>query len=226
MITSAFEQFRDQAWPYHYTASLHVRNIVGGTPSDPHVGEGYIRSKLAGPDELIQQLVVILMQERGITAEQAAAEADRLKHLTGFRRDERGLYIEGRQAKACIKEATSVAYATGKLLNHKGANSWGRTSKGIHGFIAEHVCVMDDHIYLGRMEPDLIEQKFVHTWQGNGIQYQECVTEADLTIHVDTDYLFTEQQWAMIWLTAEQQGIGASRSQGHGRFTVTEWKQS
>jgi CRISPR/Cas system CSM-associated protein Csm4 (group 5 of RAMP superfamily) len=29
----------------------------------------------------------------------------------------------------------------------------------------------------------------------------------------------------MIWLTAEQQGIGASRSQGFGRFEVTSWER-
>lgn len=34
------------------------------------------------------------------------------------------------------------------------------------------------------------------------------------------------EQWAMIWLTGEQQGIGATRSQGYGRYTVTRWEQA
>ena len=29
----------------------------------------------------------------------------------------------------------------------------------------------------------------------------------------------------MIWLTGEQQGIGASRSQGFGRYEVTGWER-
>jgi hypothetical protein len=29
----------------------------------------------------------------------------------------------------------------------------------------------------------------------------------------------------MIWLTAEQLGIGATRSQGYGRFVLTRWER-
>lgn len=36
---------------------------------------------------------------------------------------------------------------------------------------------------------------------------------------------FTEEQWAMFWLIGQEQGIGASRSQGFGRYVVTEWKK-
>lgn len=225
MITSAFAQFRDQAWPHTYACTLTVRNIVGGTPSDAHIGEAFIRSKLAGSEDLIRDMVAAMMQERGIDAEQAAKEVDKLKHLNGFRRDDNGLYIEGRQVKAAIKEAASVAYATGKLLN-QGKNSWGRTSKGIHGFIAEHVCVHDDRVHLGTDEPDLVLQKFVHTFRGSSIQYEELVEEAALSFTVKADYKFTEEQWAMIWLTGEKQGIGASRSQGYGQYTVTGWTLS
>jgi hypothetical protein len=224
MITAAFAEFRDQAWPITFDCTLHVKNIIGGIPSDPAVGEGFIRSKLQGSEDLIRQLVAATMEERGITADQAAKEVDQLKHLNGFKRDEDGLYIEGRQFKAALKEAASVAYASGKLLN-KGKNSYGRTSKGIHGFLAEHVCVVDDRIYLGRQEPDMVLQKFVHTFRGSGIQYEECVEECDLDITVKTDWEFSDEQWAMILLTGEEQGIGASRSQGFGRYTVTRWDQ-
>lgn len=40
---------------------------------------------------------------------------------------------------------------------------------------------------------------------------------------VRTDYEFSEKEWAMIWLTGQEQGIGANRSQGVGRYTVTKW---
>ena len=38
-----------------------------------------------------------------------------------------------------------------------------------------------------------------------------------------TDWKFTDEQWAMIWLTGEEQGVGGSRSQGFGRYQVTRW---
>ncbi len=223
MITSVFEKFRDQAWPYKYAATLHARNIVGGTPTDPKVGENFIRSKLKGSEDLIRETVAALIVERGIDAEKAAEEADKLKHLNGFKRDDQGLYIEGRQVKAAIKEAVNVAYATDKILNKAGKNSWGRTSKGIHGFVAEHVCVPEDRVYLGREEADVVLQKFVHTFRGSGIQYEECMVDADLAFTVECDFEFTDEFWAMVWLTGEQQGIGASRSQGFGRYVVTRW---
>lgn len=59
--------------------------------------------------------------------------------------------------------------------------------------------------------------------RGTGIQYEEYVTDAVIGFTVLTDHKFTDEQWAMIWLTGEQQGLGATRSQGYGRYTVTEW---
>jgi hypothetical protein len=40
---------------------------------------------------------------------------------------------------------------------------------------------------------------------------------------VHADWEFTEEQWAAMWLTGEQNGLGAQRSQGNGRYTVTRW---
>jgi len=42
---------------------------------------------------------------------------------------------------------------------------------------------------------------------------------------VSTMPLLRDEEWAMIWLTGQQQGIGTSRSQGAGRYTITEWEQ-
>ncbi|TDB76804.1 hypothetical protein E1264_38110 [Actinomadura sp. KC216] len=225
MTNSVFAKYADRAWPYHFAGTLRVRNIAGGIPSDPTVAEGWLKTKLADKDDLIREAVATTMAERGITAEEAAKEVDKLKHLNGFKRDEQGLYIEGRQLKAATKEATSVAYSTGKLLNN-GKNSWGRTSKGIHSFVAEHVMVVEERLHLGIAEPTGITQRFVHTYRGSGIQYEEYVEDAKIDFTIATDYGFTEEQWAMIWLTGEQQGIGASRSQGFGRYEVVRWDRA
>lgn len=101
--------------------------------------------------------------------------------------------------------------------------SWGKTNKGLLGFIAEHVCVVEDRLHLGVTEPTGITQRFVHTFRGSGIQYEEYVADAVIDFTVLADWDFADEQWAMIWLTGEQQGIGATRSQGFGRYTVTHW---
>lgn len=219
---SAFAEYRQKAWPFTFRATLLVGTIAGGTPTDPKVAEGWLRTKLGAKDDLIREMVAQTMVERGVDAETAAKEVDNLKHLNGFRRDpEKGLYIEGRQAKAAIKEAASVAGASGKLPLKK----WGLTGKGLLGYISEHVFVVEDRLYLGVMEPTGVVQRFVHTWRGSGIQYEEYVENAEITMTVVTDHDFTAEQWAMLWLTGEQQGIGASRSQGFGRYEVTSWER-
>jgi hypothetical protein len=225
MSNSVFAGYAIKAWPHRFAGELAVPFIAGGTPSDPRVAEAWLKTKLTDDrDALIREAVAQTMVERGITADEAAAVVGDLKHLNGFRRDEQGLYIEGRQLKAAIKEAVSVAYSTGKLLGEGGKNAWGRTSKGIHGFAAEHIVVVENRLHLGVTEASGIMQRFVHTYRGTGIQYEEYVEDAKISFTIAADHPFTEEQWAMIWLTGQEQGIGASRSQGYGRYEVTRWE--
>lgn len=221
--TSAFEKFRPQAWPYRYAGTLTVDRIAGGVPTDPKVAEGWIRSKLGtDTDALVQAQVAETMVERGATADEAVSKVNVDRHLNGFKRTPEGvLYIEGRQLKAAIKEAASVAAAAGKLP----LRSWGQTKKGLLGFVAEHIAVVEDVLPLGVTEPTTIEQRFVHTWRGTGIQYEEVVVGAEIGFTIISDHAFTDEQWALLWLTGEQQGLGATRSQGYGRYTVTSWEQ-
>lgn len=224
-MTSVFQKFIPQAWPYRYAGTIRVGALAGGTPSDPNVAEGWLKTKLKDKDALIQQAVNEVMIERGISSDEAAREVDLLKHLNGFKRDPgRGgeCYIEGRQLKAGIKEAASVARAVGKLPDR-----WGLTRKGIVNFVAEHIQVMEDRLYLGVNEPSRVLQSFpknARTGQ-TGIQYTEICEDVSFGFTVMCDYEFTDKEWAMLWLTGEQQGIGASRSQSFGRYEVTDWQK-
>lgn len=221
--TSAFAKYQAKAWPWTFHGSMHINRIAGGTPTDPKVAENWLKTKLgASSDDLIRAQVSEVMVERGVTAEEATTLVDANRHLNGFRRDENGLYVEGRQLKAAIKEAASVAAAAGKLPLRK----WGLTGKGLLGFVAEHVCVVEDRLPLGVFEPSGIAQRFVHTFRGTGIQYEEYVDNAEVDFTITTDHDFSTEQWAMLWLTGEQQGIGATRSQGYGRYTVTKWEKA
>lgn len=171
------------------------------------------------------------------------------KHLNGFKRVNgpgTQLMIEGRNLKAAIKEAASAAVAVDKVAGR----GWGTTRKGLQGFLAEHVFIKDLDLPLWKptiiedgdvdddgnridaydfdtlipvMEPDGINQRFVHTWRGSGISLEEFVDYAVVRAHVLVDHPFTLKDWAMILLTGEKQGIGASRSQGYGTYTVVGW---
>jgi hypothetical protein len=209
------------AWPHRFAGRIRVKNIAGGTPTDPKVAEGWLRTKLADKDDLIREMVAQTMVDRGVTADEAAKLVDTNKHLNGFRRDENGLYIEGRQLKAAIKEAAGVARATDKLKA-----KWGTTNKGVLGFVAEHIMVVEDKLHLGVTEPTGVLQSFPknpRTGQ-TGIQYTEYIEVAEFDFTVIADHKFTDEEWANLWLTGEQQGVGASRSQGFGRYEVIRWE--
>jgi hypothetical protein len=230
-----FDNLREEAYPYRFNCTLEVAMLVGGTPSDPRVAEGWLRTKLGlDKDELIREAVAKTMAERGIGAEEATQAVNAEKNLNGFKRfrcpdcnpegpfcadGSHELYIEGRQVKAMLKEAASIAVAADKL----DARGWGKTNKGLLSYVAEHVFIIQKDIGIGVTTPDGINQRFVHTFRGTGIQYEEFVNNANVSFTVISDHDFKDRDWAMIWLAGEQNGLGASRSQGYGTFIATQW---
>src|SRR5690349_17112974 len=221
-MPSVIAKHQAEMFPYRFSGQLLVGTIAGGTPTDANVAESWIRTKLGATDDLVRQMVAETMVGRGVSADEAAEQVAMNKHLNGFKRDELGLYIEGRQLKAALKEAASCAVAAGKL-NGRG---WGKTNKGLLSYLAEHVFVIEDRLHLGVTEASGINQRFVHTFRGSGIQYEEYVTDAKVDFTVMADHDFSEKEWAAIWTSGEQQGIGASRSQGYGRYEVTRWDRA
>lgn len=229
MSKSVFTKYESQLYPHRFAGELLVYTLAGGTPSDPRVAEAWLRTKLAAKDDLLREMVAEVMAERGVDADKATELVSATQHLNGFRRDDRngnGLYIEGRQLKACLKEAANVAANAGNL----SAKNWGTPDnanykKGIKAWFPEHVFVIEDRLHLGVKQPTGIMQRFVHARGLSGIQYEEYVENARIAFTVETDHEFSEKEWATIWLTAERQGLGASRSQGYGRFSVVKWEK-
>lgn len=221
MTESVFAKFQQKSYPYRFHGSLVLDTIAGGVPSDPKVAEGWLKTKLAPNDDLLRQMVAEVMAERGVTAEEAAGVVDELKHLVGFRRDEQGLYIPGFYLMAGLKEWGNICTSSGKL-----PLKWGKSGKYWSNWSPEHVCVVDERLHLGVTHPTGIAQSFPKSRFGSSIQYTEYVEDAKIDFTVETDHDFTAEQWAMIWTTGERNGLGSSRSQGYGKFTVTRWEQA
>jgi hypothetical protein len=233
VTSSVFEEIKDASFPYTFRATIEVGTLVGGIPSDPNVARGWLETKLKGvtSEEQIARLVAETMTERGVSSDEALDIVNKLKNLNGFKRDtETGqLYYEGRQLKAAMKEAISVAVSVGKIEQR----GWGNTKKWISGFFPEHVFILEDQLLLyvpgdkGGLVPVKdatgVLQQFVHTRHGSSIQYQEYVSRATFHFTVVTDYDFTDRDWGMLWTTGEMNGLGASRSQGYGTYKVTRW---
>jgi len=236
-----FEKFESDAWPYWYAGELEVGILAGGIPMDPNVVESWIRTKLRDirSETEIQQTIATTMAELGLSEEEAVKEASvKMVGMNGFKRDEAQtqLIIEGRQLKAALKEAVMVAVNAGKLATSKWGNPDNAAyKKQIKGWFPEHFFVVQEYLPLfhrgddGNLVPvtvhDGVTQKFVHTHRGDSISYEQFVKNAVVPFTVKSDYLMTEKDWAMIWLTGEMQGLGASRSQEYGRYVMTKWEQ-
>lgn len=232
-MSRVFSKYDNEAFPYRFQAQLSLKTLVGGVPSDPKVAEGWLKSKLQENDDRIREMVAQVMLERNVSADEAAQVVNDLKNLNGFKRDANGaLFVEGRQVKAAMKEAVSCAVAAKKL----DMTGWGSTRKWLTNFFPEHAFVTEETIYIMQLDPETKElvhvkaptgiyQQFVHTHRGSSIQYQEYVANAVVEFTVISDWPFTSRDWAMIWTSGEQQGLGASRSQGYGKYDVTAWNK-
>lgn len=226
--------FADKSvWKYKYSASLNLSTITGGTPSDPRVAKAWLATRLGGDearDSLLEAKLRETMVERlgsnpEMTHEEvlnAAIEAAAI-NINGFRRTpDNHLYVEGRTVKAMVKEATSIGLGSGTVPARLGL-----TKKGAPGFIAEHIQIAEDVIVMHRngeplTEADEVAQSFVHTWRGSGIDYSEVIHNVAIDFTVLADLDLTDL-FPVIWTTAEQNGLGARRSQGSGKFVVTRW---
>lgn len=225
---SVFEEFMKEAYPFEFAAKLRITSLFGGIPGDPDVADGWLR-KHAGEttEEQLQRQIAQTMVQRGVDVETATTMVKN-KKVNGFKKDENGLYIEGRQVKAAIKEAVSVAVAGDKLESR----GWGMTNKSLMMFVPEHIFVVERTIYLLDAEgkhitaPSGVNQSFISTHLGTGITNTEYVDLAHIEFTVRADWPLTDKQWAMVWLTGQHQGIGATRSQGYGVYEVIRWDKT
>jgi len=227
MTTSVFDATRAKYWDHRFDVTLAIHDLRGGVPSQPDVIKGWLRSKLDIDDTAIEKMVAETMAERSITDRDEAIDVVAAEMSSnGFKRNDEGLYVEGRQLKAAIKEAFSVVGAAGKI---KTKRAWGTTNKGLLPFVAEHVMVLERTLPLygpdGKVitEPDGIEQTQVSTFRGTSFKREEFVGEAFIHATIVSDWEFTDEDWANMWVAGELQGFGSSRSQSRGRYEVTKW---
>jgi hypothetical protein len=257
---SRFEDIANGLFKYRYRVKIHVGTLVGGTPTNENVAEGWLRARMGGvTEERIKAEVAQVMADRGCSAEDAIEEVNRNRHLSGFRRNfntelaradqhramttgfvfagERKIFteaeakrtfgellIEARTIKAMLKEALMVAVGAG----HIDATKWGRTSKAAKGFFAEHAFIDEERVLLGVTEPSEVAESFVHTFRGSGIKHEERLHDAIVEFTIIADWDFDKKVkdfWGILFSMAERQGLGASRSQGYGRFSTVEFEQ-
>lgn len=212
---------------YYFWEAQFRDKVVGGTPKNPDMIEGWLR-RLAGltdREEEIKALTYRTLVDLGMEVQADMSIEDMISaskqvaaslQTVGFKRDAKGLYLESRILKAAIRENVNILYA---------GDRWGKTSKGPKSFTAERVFPMEDRLHLGRQEPDDVLPFTGHITGPQGprstLTYYEFCERATIsaTIMVLRDE-FEFVHWTEVWNQTEENGLGAMRSQGFGRFDV------
>jgi hypothetical protein len=217
-----------------YKVTIQFREkLMGGVPYNPKLIEGWLRTKMEGKDAETMEMVRSTLNELGWSVgpdtpmeeiQEAYKKLALTKVTNGFKQElagrRRGLYIETRQLKAMLKEATNILYA---------GERWGVTKKGPRNFLAERVFVRatdsSDFLFLGRQQPDGIEMVIGHVSGPQGPRstltyHQYCFSPTVEFVCLSLNDCITEEQWVEMLTLCEEGGLGALRSQGHGKFNV------
>lgn len=204
-----------------------VDRVMGGTPQRPDLIAGWLRKNIGVTDDEEVRLAVretlkglgvetpeFASFEELVTASEAVAAE---RHGNTFKRDSQGLFLEGRHAKAMLKESTNICFA---------GDRWGKTKKGPKSAMAEWVFVDELRLHLGRQEPD-------GTFTMHGVvsgpsgsrstltQYDYCFQPRLTFTVLSLEDRVTADQWRTLLTHAQHLGLGALRSQGFGTFKVT-----
>ena len=201
---------------YHVT--LRIRDqIRGGQPKNPDLLKGWIAATTEHND------ATTTAQEK--EAREVLLEPTEEKSWNGFPADERGLFIWCRQIKALFKECASMRRIFMEKIGSKQILQHGFEIKGPD---------KDDRVYLSKKEPDGCHEGPIHVQTAQGprtaikrVDYVEGVTVKFAVWVLKTSpnekRHVGEQQVRDMLVFGQENGLGADRSQGHGKFDVVEF---
>ena len=220
-------------------AELQISNrIVGGIPTDPKLIEAWIAARMpeysAAEREAIAKKTVA---ELGEATEDAAAGM-----WTTFKRNASGIYIESRQIKAMIKEASNVMRELLTKAEAKAKGKEEKTSKSkytnLRAKAAERIYVEADVVPLLTADgqpipkPDGSEERPIHVMTPMGprnalkrVDYAGPGTKIRFSMRYLADGLVDMELLNVLFEYAKWNGLGANRSQGDGRFEVLKLEE-
>jgi CRISPR/Cas system CSM-associated protein Csm4 (group 5 of RAMP superfamily) len=199
-----------------YKIQLTIRDkICGGMPKNPDLLKGWIAATTEHQDEVTDKQVE--------EARDALLEPTQEKSWNGFPADDKGLFIWSRSVKALFKECASMLRITTQKIGSKQILQHGFEVKGL---------VKSDRVYFGKDKPDGFDEGPIHVQTAQGprsaIKRVDYVTGVTIefevwvlhTNHAEKRHLGEEELVEMLRF-GQENGLGADRSQGHGKFDVT-----
>lgn len=239
----SFADFASTWNPFvEYEVTLNLKTIAGGVPKHKDLIEGWINAtNKEKSDEERQKLVNATLADLPDVSEEKEA-----KSWVGFKQDGGGLFIEGRQVKAMLKESANIIKAVIPRKRKPDKKKKGKdgqetvetdNARGITNLkskVAEKVFVVQDKIYLSKeggksvMKADELEERPIHVMTPQGprssIKRTDLVHDAEIsfTVRLFDDGTIPEISLFAILSYAQHSGLGADRSQGMGTFKVNK----
>jgi hypothetical protein len=228
-----FHEFCKTWSPFdEYRVKVKLSTIAGGTPKHGDLLKGWIdaTNKELSAEERAKLVDATKAELPDIS------EAKEAKSWVGFKSDGDGLYIEGRQVKAMLKESANIIKKIAPTRkDKKSPNGVGITA--FKSKVADHVFVVETKIHLTKggepvKEKDEHEERPIHvmTAQGprNSIKRTDLVHDAEIefTVRRLNDAAVPEKALYAVLAYGQHIGLGADRSQGMGTFRVTSVEKS
>lgn len=223
-MTATLEQFNPRSLYDVYAVAIAIREkLCGGKPKSDALLEAHIIRQTGHEDEATKKLIA--QAKEGATPEEGDLENRVEQSSTRFLSDERGLYIDAYQVKAMLRQSGSMLGLYKKRIGTKQICAEGLEVKGL-----EH----ERRVYLGKSAPDGTYEATIHVTgpkgklsgikrvdfvEGVGLAFEIWIlkTDANEKRHVG------EKDLVEILRFSQENGVGADRSQGYGKFDVVKF---
>jgi hypothetical protein len=185
-----------------------TRELCGTIPTSEESQMAFLRSLKIPPDEADQA-------KENMLAEAPSEDIPVDESSLSFKEDEDGLFIEGRQFKAAIKEAAV-------LFDYTKANQPGRQ------YFQNGITILEEKLHLGKKKTDgeITQYGVVQTQQGQRAiitrrQYVNRGVRMTFTVRcLHGKNFLSSDKLCNILEQMQEAGMGSGRPQGFGKFKV------
>lgn len=199
-------------WKNYDVELRFVTPLASSTPKNPKDIEAMLLAKM--PSKKPEDAVPIDELAEQVAEEVEATEEAERGYAT-FKRDENGLYYEGRCVRAHIKDCANVLQASLGI-------------KALKSKVANRVYVFPAKIYLDKTEPDGSETRIIHAMTPKGprssLKTIDYVNDAVLKFRLKVldDGVVGENLLKAIFDYGSIHGMGQERSQDWGKYELVK----
>lgn len=204
-----------------YAVTIRFRDrLTGGMPKNRELIQTWVEARTGFDDEITKTQV---KEELDLIVNDVAE-----KSWMGFAEDQtKGLFIFARNVKAMFKQGASMLRTTVQKPGSKQIFAEGSEIKGLDE---------GDRLYLGKMKPDGMEESPIHVMTAKGprtaLKRVDYVEKIDLSFNIwvlrtnaNEKRHVGEEELIKILTFSQENGLGADRSQGQGKFDVVKFER-